>query len=148
MAQTVAALAAGPVPILPQDRAKVTKAPKLCKEDGQIEWSRPAADVHNLVRAMQPWPIASTTLHPLPGDSRPPTRIIVHRTRVVPGQGAPGEVIESDGDRLVVAAGEGAVLILTLQLEGKKPFTAAEFLRGHRVQPGQRMGPASPPLAE
>jgi methionyl-tRNA formyltransferase len=148
VSQTLATLAAGPVPILPQDRAMVTKAPKLRKEDGQIDWSRPALAVHNLVRAMQPWPIASTTLHPRPGDSRLPTRIIVHRTQVVAGQGAPGEVIESDGDRLVVAAGEDAVLILTLQLEGKKPFTAAEFLRGHRVQPGHRMGPAPPSLAE
>ena len=67
--------------------------------------------------------------------------MIVHKTAVVDGQGAPGEVIEAAGDRLVVAAGEGAVRFLVLQLPGKKPFTAAEFLRGHRVQPGERISP-------
>ncbi len=72
VARTLAELAEGPVPILPQDRAKVTKAPKLRKEDGQIDWSRSAQSIHNLVRAMQPWPVASTTLHPRAGDSKDP----------------------------------------------------------------------------
>ena len=140
VAQTIAALAAGPVPILPQDQAKVTRAPKLRKEDGLIDWSRSAQAVHDLVRAMQPWPVASTTWYPRAGDSKTPTRIIVHRTAVVDGRGRPGEVIEADGDRLVVAAGEGAVRLLVIQLPGKKPVTAAEFLRGHRVQPGRSHG--------
>jgi methionyl-tRNA formyltransferase len=139
VAQSVAALTAGPVPILPQDKAKVTRAPKLRKEDGLIDWSRPAIAVHNHVRAMQPWPVASTTWEPGPGTSRPPTRIIVHRTQVVEGRGAPGEIIEAAGDRLVVAATEGAVRLLVVQLPGKKPAAAAEFLRGHRVQPGETM---------
>ena len=64
VAKSIAALAAGPVPILPQDRSKVTRAPKLRKEDGLIDWSRPAGVVHDLVRAMQPWPVASTTWRP------------------------------------------------------------------------------------
>src|SRR6185437_14632785 len=88
VARALADLAAGPVPILAQDRAKVTRAPKLHKEDGQIDWSRPARSVHNLVRAMQPWPVASTTWCPPAGDPRAPSRIIVHRTAVAPGQGA------------------------------------------------------------
>ena len=66
----------------------MTKAPKLRKEDGQIDWSRPARCIHNLVRAMQPWPLASTTLYPRAGDPKDPTRIIVQRTAVVPGRGA------------------------------------------------------------
>ena len=72
--------------------------------------------------------------------STEPVRWIVHKTQVVDGQGEPGEVIEAAGDRLVVAAGVGAVALLTIQLAGKKPFTAAEFLRGHRIQPGDRLG--------
>ena len=60
----------------------------------------------------------------------------------------PGEVIESDGDRLLIAADEGAVQILSLQLPGKKPFNAAEFLRGHRVQVGQFMGQIPPSRME
>ncbi len=71
--EAVARLAAGPVSILTQDRAKVTKAPKLCKEDGVIDWSRPAKAIHDLVRAMQPWPVASTTWHPGPRPRRSPS---------------------------------------------------------------------------
>ncbi len=141
LARSIAALAAGPVPILPQDRSKVTRAPKLRKEDGLIDWSRPAQAVHDHVRAMQPWPVASTTWYPQPGTSREPTRIIVHKAQVVEGRGRPGEVIEAAGDRLVVAAADGAVRLLVIQLAGKKPASAAQFLRGHRVQPGDLMGP-------
>jgi methionyl-tRNA formyltransferase len=67
-------------------------------------------------------------------------RIIVHKTEVVDGSGRPGELIEAAGNRLVVAAGEGAVRLLVVQLEGKKPATAADFLRGHHAQPGDLMG--------
>ena len=144
VAQTLDALAAGPVRILPQDKARVTKAPKLRKEDGQIDWSRPAQSIHNLVRAMQPWPVASTTWRHGTGDSGISTRIIVHKTAVVDGQGTPGEIIEAEGDRLVVAAAEGAIRILILQMPGKKPFSAPEFLRGHRGLSGDVMGPPSP----
>ncbi len=140
VAQSIAAMAAGPLPILPQEKAAVTRAPKLRKEDGLIDWSRPARAVHDHVRAMQPWPLASTTWIPRPGTGRPPMRIIVHRTAVEGASGPPGSVIEASGDRLVVAAGQGAVRLRTIQLEGKKPADAAEFLRGYRVEIGDRMG--------
>ncbi len=140
VAQSIAAMAAGSVPILPQDRAAVTRAPKLRKEDGLIDWSRPARAVHNLVRAMQPWPMASTTWNPRPITGRKPMRIIVHRTEPVDGTGTAGTVIEASGDRLVVAAGEGVVRLRTIQLEGKKPADAAEVLRGYRIDVGDRMG--------
>jgi methionyl-tRNA formyltransferase len=140
VAEAIAALAAGPVTILMQDRTKVTKAPKLRKEDGLIDWSRPAHAIHNLVRAMQPWPVAFTTWQPSGPSPRELVRVIVHQTAVVDGQGAPGEVIAAAGDQLVVAAGEAAIKLVLLQLPGKKPVTAAEFLRGHRVRRGDRMG--------
>jgi methionyl-tRNA formyltransferase len=146
IAKTIAALAAGPVPILPQDRSKVTKAPKLRKEDGLIDWSMPARAVHNLVRAMQPWPVASTTWQLRGAPSDEPVRLIVHKTAVVPGQGEPGEVIEAEGDRLVAVAGEDAVRLLEVQLPGKKRGPVADFLRGHRLLPGDRMGVGSSEL--
>ena len=59
--EAIAALDAGSITILPQDRLKVTKAPKLRKEDGLIDWQKPAQAIHDLVRAMQPWPVAQTT---------------------------------------------------------------------------------------
>src|SRR5262249_12839011 len=128
------------VPSLPQDRTRVSRAPKLRKQDGLIDWSRSAQAIHDLVRAMQPWPAAQTTWHP--HSSAPPDapRIIVHRTRPTSGRGAPGEVLEAAGDHLVVAAGQGAVALLAIQLPGKKSLATAEFLRGHRVRPGDRLG--------
>jgi methionyl-tRNA formyltransferase len=138
--EAIAALAAGNVTILPQDRSKVTKAPKLRKEDGLIDWQKPAQAVHDLVRAMQPWPVAQTSWRPASSAPKDPTRLIVHKTAVVDAHGKPGEVVEVAGDRLIVAAGEGAVALVIIQLPGKKPFTVAEFLRGHRIQPDDQLG--------
>ena len=135
VARSIAELVAGTITILPQDRSRATKAPKLSKEDGWIDWSRPAIEVHNLVRAMQPWPIASTTWFRPDG----PIRLIVHQSRPVEGEGEPGRVIETSGGRLVVAAGSGAVQLFRVQLEGKKILAAEEFLRGHQLH-GARFG--------
>jgi methionyl-tRNA formyltransferase len=140
VASAIAALAAGTITILPQDRSKVTKAPKLRKEDGLIDWQKPARAIHDLVRAMQPWPVAQTTWQPHSFAPKEAARLIVHKTAVVDSPGNAGEVIEVDADRLVVAAGEGAVALLLVQLPGKKAFTAAEFLRGRRIQAGDRFG--------
>jgi len=135
IARAIAELVAGTVKILPQDRSKVTKAPKLTKEDGRIDWTRSNLEIHNLVRAMQPWPIAST--HWLRPDG--PVRLILHQTRPADGEGQPGHVLEASGDRLIVAAGSGAVRLLTVQLEGKKLLPAQEFLRGHQLH-GANLG--------
>ena len=136
VAEAIAALVAGTALILPQDKSKVTKAPKLRKEDGRIDWTRSARQIHDLVRAMQPWPIASTTWHRPDGQT---LRLIVHQTRPIEGSGPPGRVLEAAGDRIVIAAGEGAVQLLRVQLEGKKPVPAGEFLHGHHPY-GDRMG--------
>lgn len=141
VAQAIAALEAGTATVLPQERARVTRAPKLRKEDGRIDWTKPARAVHNLVRAMQPWPTASTSWTRAAGPAREPLRLIVHRTEPLDRpEATPGEVVEAQGDRLVVAAGEGSVRLLVVQVPGKKPVPAAEFLRGHRVAVGDRMG--------
>jgi methionyl-tRNA formyltransferase len=138
--QVVAALTEARATFLPQDKTKVTRASKLRKEDGLIDWSQSASTVHNLVRAMQPWPVASSTWHPRLGGSQQPLRLIVHKTAVVDAHGVAGEVLVASNDRLVVAAGEGAVAIKVVQTAGKKAIPVADFLRGHRVQPGDRMG--------
>ncbi len=83
VAEAIATLVAGSAKILPQEQSKVTKAPKLHKEDARIDWTRSNLEVHNLVRAMQPWPVASTTWHRPDG----PIRLIVHQTRPIEGQG-------------------------------------------------------------
>ena len=151
IAATLAELAAGTARVLPQERSRVTKAPKLRKEDGLIDWSKPARAVHDQVRAMQPWPVAFTFWHRAYNPEHEPLRLIVHRTRPLDSSGvsgqAPGTVLESAGDRLVVAAASGSVRLETIQVIGKKPMPAADFLRGHPVLPGDRFGPpgTSPP---
>lgn len=138
--ETIDRITAGEAEIIPQDPALVTKARKLRKEDGVIDWSRSALEIHNLTRAMQPWPIASTVWHPLPWTPKGPLRLIVHKTKPVDGQGEPGAVLKAEKDELIVAAGEGAVRLLVVQVPGKKPMAAADFLRGHHVQVDDRMG--------
>ncbi len=130
--EAIDAIEAGTFAIIPQEKARVTKAPKLRKEDSPIDWSKTAGSVHNHVRAMQPWPMAFTTWKDL--------RLIVHKTEVVEGRGSPGTVIEAGRDRLIVAAGEGAVRVLQIQVPGKKAMHVADFLRGNPVQPGDRLG--------
>jgi methionyl-tRNA formyltransferase len=88
---------------------------------------------------MQPWPTASTSWHPRePGKE--PLRLIVHKTARAEGHGPPGCVLEAEGDHFVVAAGTGALRLLVVQTPGKRAITASEFLRGHRVLPGDRLG--------
>ncbi len=133
---TIESIAADTAAILPQDRSQVTKAPKLSKDDGWIDWTAPSQTIHNLVRAMNPWPLASTTWLRPTG----PVRLIVHRAELAAGAGQPGQILEATGDRLIVAANPGAVRLLTVQMVGKKPFPAVEFLRGNHPY-GDFLGP-------
>jgi methionyl-tRNA formyltransferase len=143
VAEAVEALAEGRERVIPQDRAGVTRAPKLSKDDGRIDWSRPALDIHNLVRAMLPWPIARTSWLVA---NRPPTPLIIHRSAVVAESaldltGEPGRVLRADAvGGLIVAAGSGAVRLIEIQVPGKKVMPAADFLRGARLQPGDQLG--------
>lgn len=141
VAQSIVELVEGTARIIPQDRSKVTRAAKLRKEDGLIEWKLPAQSIHNLVRAMQPWPLASTTWTSRDPSSKGPLRLIIHSTQPVEThtQAVPGTVLEAQADRLVVAAGQGALRFLVLQIPGKKPMPVADFLRGHHVRHGDVM---------
>lgn len=139
--QMLEKLARGPVAGTPQDKSLVTKAPKLTKEHGLIDWSRPAQGVVNQIRAMQPWPTAYTYLR-RPGEN--PLRLMVQRARV--GVGAPGMegVPVADGGTLWVGCGaETALEILELQPAGKRRMSAQEFLRGKSVPAGSRFGAES-----
>lgn len=141
---SIRAITSGKAQAIPQEKDQVTRAPKLRKEDGRIDWSRPAAEIHNLIRAMRPWPLATT--HWLPSEaSRSPTRLIIHLARPANGQGPSGQVLDAGPDRLVIASGEGAIELLQVQAPGKRPMPIADFLRGHRIPPGDQFGePAQP----
>lgn len=135
------AFESGTLEALPQDASLASKAPRLKKTDGLIDWSRPALAIKNQIRAMEPWPKGYTFWHRPKG---PPLRLILGPVKVVElgdAKSAPGTVLEARGDRLVVAAGNGAVALQTVQPAGKRPLSIAELLRGYRIMPGDRFGP-------
>lgn len=142
--QAIHGLMDGSLAAQPQDHSRVSKAPKLTSEDGWIDWSLPARGIHNLVRAMQPRHAAWTD-RPAGKADQPAGRLIVHRSRISdqplsPTGAKPGTVLDAGMSRLVVATGEGALELITVQVPGKKPMTAAEFLRGHPLFAGQLLG--------
>jgi methionyl-tRNA formyltransferase len=124
-------LEAGTLEPTPQDDALATMAPMLKKDDGRIDWNQTAVQVRDRVRGVDPWPGATTTLD---GEV-----LKVWRPKVVPGSGAPGEVLGVDRDGLVVAAGEGAVALGELQLPGRRRVPAASFAAGRKVASGTRL---------
>ena len=130
---------AGVATPIAQDPALVTRVRKLSKPDGRIDWSRSAVEVERHVRGMQPWPGPFTELHQL---ERPAHRIQVQAVRVIScdpfAAGRPGDVLSVDPNEITVCCGDQAVQILKLQPDGKRPMSAAEFLRGHKLVPGDR----------
>jgi methionyl-tRNA formyltransferase len=135
---TVDRLALGEVHGVVQDKALATKAPKLTKEMGRIDWSQPAAAVKNHIRAMQPWPTAYTAL--LRPDAKP-LRLIVSTTKPAEGPAAEVGAIRRDGQRLLIACGGGSWLeLLDVQPEGKRRMSAADFVRGNPLPSGSRLG--------
>ncbi|HEY1908943.1 MAG TPA: methionyl-tRNA formyltransferase [Myxococcaceae bacterium] len=120
---------AGELTPRPQPEEGVTLARMVEKEDGRLDWTRPAVELERRVRAFVPWPGAWLPL----GKEL----LKVWRAEVVPGSGAPGTVLSAHGT-LDVASGEGALRLLEVQPEGRRRMTAAEFLSGHRLRQGER----------
>ena len=116
----------------PQDEALATYAHRLTKDDGVIDWSWPALRVHNLIRGLHPWPHAFSFLHG--------KRFILLRSEANPPYppSPPGTILEADGDRLIIATGDGLLRIVEIQAEGKRPMTVRDFLAGHRLAAGDR----------
>ena len=109
-----------------QDESKVTMAPMLDKTMCPIDWEKTAWQVHNQVRGLHPWPVATMELQ---GQ-----KFKVHATRVVEGAGAPGQILGLTKTGLVIACGEGAVEITQLQAEGGKRMAAPDYFRGHPLE--------------
>lgn len=123
LSKTLSRFAAGPVEGTPQDPAQVSYAPLLDKTMSPIDWTKTAWQVHNHVRGLHPWPVATMELQ---GKT-----FKVHDTRVVEGSGKPGEILGLTKTGLRIACGEGAVEILSLQAEGGKRMSAPDYFRGH-----------------
>jgi methionyl-tRNA formyltransferase len=141
--RAIDAIEAGRLEALPQDPAKASKAPRLKKSHGAIDWNRPAEAIRNQIRALEPWPKTFTFWHRAHGE---PQRLILGPVEVVEldgkrAEGEPGTAVEVNKNRLVIAAGDRrGVSPRSVQPAGKRMLSIAEFLRGHPVQPGDRFG--------
>jgi methionyl-tRNA formyltransferase len=138
-----AQLAAGAARPVEQDAALASKAPRLKKEQGAIDWSRPAVEIKNQVRALKPWPRAFTFWH---RETSSPLRLNIDRVSMVAdpdgasaSAGRPGMCVRAD-DRLLITTRDVPLEIRQLQAAGKRAMSAAEFLRGNRVEVGDRFG--------
>ena len=110
----------------PQDPAKVTYAPMLDKTMCPIDWTLSAQQVHDKVRGLHPWPVATMELQG--------KKFKVHQTAVIDGSGKPGEILGLTKTGLKIACGEGAVEIRSLQAEGGKRMAAPDYFRGHPLE--------------
>jgi methionyl-tRNA formyltransferase len=131
------AYVAGRCPLVAQDDARATLAPLLDKEHGRIDWAKSARAVHDHVRGMSPWPGAFTV-------ARGRT-LKVRATRAVNGSAAgavPGQVVVADKTRVMVACAEACVDLVTVQPEGKRPMSGAEWVMGRGIAEGDRLGAA------
>lgn len=108
---------------VPQDESKVTMAPMLDKSMCPIDWTNTAQQIHDKVRGLHPWPVATMELKG--------KKFKVHATKIVPGSGKPGEILGLTKTGLKIACGEGAVEVLSLQAEGGKRMAAPDYFRGH-----------------
>ena len=113
----------GDVAGIPQNEDAVSLAPMLDKSMCPIVWNKTAQQVHNHVRGLHPWPVATMELK---GQ-----KFKVHATKIVDGKGKPGEILGLTKTGLVIACGEGAVEIMQLQAEGGKRMAAPDYFRGH-----------------
>ena len=114
------------VEAVPQDPNQVSYAAMLDKSMCPIDWSKTAQQVHNQVRGLHPWPVATAQIQ---------GKVFkIHATRVVEGKGTPGQILELTKQGLRIACGEGAVEILSLQAEGGKRMAAPDYFRGHPLE--------------
>jgi methionyl-tRNA formyltransferase len=142
---TIDRLERGDVQPIEQSAAAATGARRLRKTDGEVEWSRAAEQIRNQVRALEPWPRTSASWHKA---GAAPLRLILGHARVshdAPASVAPGTIVSAERGEIIVATGEGCLVIDRVQPAGKRMMSAAEFLRGHQVMAGDKLGPAEPP---
>ena len=154
LAQTIPDYVTGKIQPVPQPAAGASYAAKIKKEDGRIDWNRPAREIWNRLRAFTPWPGAFTFLrgaeHQLGANLPAPKRaesvlgapkpllLKIWKAEVVERSGRAGEILSVDKTGIVVGCGQYALRILELQREGGRRLTAAEFLAGHPMKPGER----------
>ncbi|WP_371370302.1 methionyl-tRNA formyltransferase [Pseudomonas sp. QL9] len=132
--EAIAGLAAGTLKGEAQDDALATYAHKLSKDEAKLVWSLPATELERRVRAFDPWPVCHTTLN---GET-----LKVWAARLGEGKGEPGKILDASRDGLLVACGEGSLLLTRVQLPGGKPLAFADLFNSRREQfaAGQVLG--------
>ena len=133
LVEALALLEGGQLVEEPQDHAKATYAPKLDREQARLDWSRPAAEVSRWIRGLDDVPGAWSPL----GAAGP---VKLFRPTLDGAAGEPGTVLDARDDGILVACGEGAVLIREVQPPGKRRMNAADWVRGRGVAVGDRFG--------
>ena len=133
MLATLEGLERGTLKPRQQDHSQATYAPKIKKELGRLDWTKPSRELFNLIRGLNPDPGAFTFFRGL--------RLKVHRSRVIPGDfpESPGEVVDVKAG-LIVKAGEGALDLLEVQPEGKRRMSGLDLVRGYRAKASERLG--------
>lgn len=126
LSKTLTRFENGAVAAAAQNEAEVSYAPMLDKSMCPIDWTKTAGQVHNHVRGLHPWPVATMELQ---GKT-----FKVHATKVVEGSGKPGEILGLTKTGLRIACGQGAVEVLSLQAEGGKRMAAPDYFRGHPLE--------------
>jgi len=127
-------LAAGHPPREKQDNAKATHVRKLTRQDGRIDWTRPAIELDRLIRAFTPWPGTSCMLKD--------AQMKIHHAEVISSADAcpaPGTIVNVNADGIIVSCGSGLLNLLEVQIEGGRRLSAADFLRGHPLQAGDML---------
>ena len=122
MLETLPAYIAGEIKPVPQDASQVTFSPNISPEEERLDWNKSARDIFNQIRGMYPWPVAHTLL-----DGK---RFKIYEGDLVEGQGQAGHIIEKTKKSLVVATGQGAISLKSVQPAGKPRMAIADFLNG------------------
>lgn len=129
----LSAIEKGGIKAIPQDNSKSSYAPMLKKEDGQIDWTKGAEDIYNMVRGMDPWPGAFTYYK---GELWKVWKVRHGDT----GKGRPGEILTADKDRIDVVSKDSVISILEIQPANKKRMPVSDFLRGNKIEKGIILG--------
>ena len=132
LAQTIPDFVAGKIRPVPQPAEGASHAPKIKKEDGRIDWSRPAGMIWNRLRAFTPWPGAFTSWK-LTSNIQ---LLKIWKAEVADMTGPPGAVLSADKTGIIIACGQNSLRILELQREGGKRLTTEQFLAGHALKAG------------
>ena len=122
----------------PQDDAAATYAHRLTKEDGIVDWCRPARRIHDQIRGLHPWPHAHAFV-----QGRRLILLQSSLTSETAGTSDPGTIVEAGGDRLIVATGDAPLRLVQIQAEGKRPMLVRDFMAGHHLSAGDRFTAAS-----